>query len=98
VASQQNDRIRIAAASSIKFALDSIVQAFEARQPGRVDISYGSSGKLFEQISNGAPFDIFFSADMNYPSLLREKNMAVSEPYIYGVGRLVVWSKKIEVR
>ena len=98
VASQQNDRIRIAAASSIKFALDSIVQAFEARQPGRVDVSYGSSGKLFEQISNGAPFDIFFSADMNYPSLLREKNMAVSEPYIYGVGRLVVWSKKIDVR
>lgn len=94
---QQKDRIRIAAASSLKFALDSIVRAFEARQPGRVDLSYGSSGKLFEQISNGAPFDIFFSADMDYPSLLRKRNMAASEPYIYGTGRLVVWSKKIDV-
>ena len=94
----QNDMIRIAAASSLKFALDSIVEAFETKQSGRVDVSYGSSGKLFEQISNGAPFDIFFSADMNYPSLLRKKNMATSEPYIYGVGRLVVWSKKIDVR
>lgn len=96
-AAQRNDRIRIAAASSLKFALDSIVKAFETTQPVRVDVSYGSSGKLFEQISNGAPFDVFFSADMDYPSLLRKKNMAASEPYIYGVGRLVVWSKRIDV-
>lgn len=95
---QQDGRIRIAAASSLKFALDSIVKAFESGHPVQVDVSYGSSGKLFEQISNGAPFDIFFSADMDYPSLLKQKNMAVAEPYRYAIGRLVVWSKKIDVR
>lgn len=95
---QQNNMIRIAAASNLKFALDSIMKAFELVQPGRVDVSYGSSGKLFEQISHGAPFDIFFSADMNYPALLAGKDMAIAEPYIYAVGRIVVWSKKIDVK
>lgn len=98
VAAQRTERIRIAAASSLKFALDSIVSVFESGHGGRVDVSYGSSGKLFEQISNGAPFDIFFSADMDYPALLKKNNMAVTEPYCYATGRLVVWSKKIDVR
>lgn len=95
---QQTGIVRIAAASNLKFALDSIVVAFTSERPGRIDVSYGSSGKLFEQISHGAPFDIFFSADMVYPALLAKKNMATGEPYIYGVGRIVVWSKKVDVK
>ena len=95
---QHSNRIRIAAASNLKFALDSIVIAFKAGRPGRVDVSYGSSGKLFEQLSNGAPFDIFFSADMNFPALLRKKDLAASEVYVYGVGRIVLWSNKFDPR
>lgn len=93
---QSSDKILIAAASDLKFALDSIVTVFRKGNTGSVDVTYGSSGKLFEQISNGAPFDIFFSADINYPKQLREKGLTTSDVYPYGVGRIVLWSKKID--
>jgi molybdate transport system substrate-binding protein len=93
---QQPDKILIAAASDLKFALDSIVVVFKKNSGDKVDVTYGSSGKLFEQISNGAPFDIFFSADISYPKQLKEKGLTASEVYPYGVGRIVIWSKKID--
>jgi molybdate transport system substrate-binding protein len=93
---QDPNKIRIAAASDLKFALDSIITIFKKDNPGRVDVTYGSSGKLFEQIANGAPFDIFFSADINYPKQLRAKGLTAYEVYPYGVGRIVLWSKKID--
>jgi molybdate transport system substrate-binding protein len=93
---QQTNKIRIAAASDLKFALDSIAAIFKKNNPGTVDITYGSSGKFFEQLSNGAPFDIFFSADISYPEQLKEKRLVLSEVYPYGVGRIVLWSKKID--
>jgi len=81
----------------LKFALDSVISVFNQRNSGTVEVTYGSSGKLFEQISNGAPFDIFFSADIEYPNKLKEKGLTASDIYIYGVGRIVVWSKKNDV-
>ena len=90
-------KILVAAASDLKFALDSVAKVFRKKHSGTVEITYGSSGKLFEQISNGAPFDIFFSADIEYPNKLKEKGLTASDTYIYGVGRIVVWSKKIDV-
>jgi molybdate transport system substrate-binding protein len=93
---KQENKILIAAASDLKFALDSIVTIFKKNHDGTVDVTYGSSGKLFEQISNGAPFHLFFSADINYPKLLKEKGLTSSEIYPYGVGRIVLWSKKID--
>jgi len=90
-------KILVAAASDLKFALDSVASVFRKKNTGTVEITYGSSGKLFEQISNGAPFDIFFSADIEYPNKLKEKGMTASDNYIYGVGRIVVWSKRIDV-
>jgi molybdate transport system substrate-binding protein len=90
-------KVLVAAASDLKFALDSVVAVFKKKNRGTVEVTYGSSGKLFEQISNGAPFDIFFSADIEYPRKLKDKNFTVTEPYIYGIGRLVVWSKKFDV-
>jgi molybdate transport system substrate-binding protein len=95
-AQSQSGTLLIAAASDLKFGLDSIIAVFKKTNPSTVDVTYGSSGKLFEQISNGAPFDIFFSADINYPTQLKEKRMTLSEVYSYGVGRIVVWSKKID--
>lgn len=92
----QNGKLLIAAASDLQFALDSIVKSFQSRHEGKIDVVFGSSGKLFEQISNGAPFDMYFSADIDYPKALQEKKLTSSEIYIYGVGRLVLWSKKID--
>ena len=93
---QQPGKILIAAASDLKFALDSMVTIFKKNNSGTVDVTYGSSGKLSEQISNGAPFDIFFSADINYPRQLKEKGLTASEDYLYGIGRIVLWSKKLD--
>ena len=87
--------IRIAAASDLKFALDSIISVFQQQNAATIQPIYGSSGKLFEQILNGAPFDIYLSADIRYPEELSEKGHAASEVYPYGVGRLVLWSRKI---
>ena len=90
---QSDDAILIAAASDLKFALDSVVTVFKKARPGAsIEVTYGSSGKLFEQISHTAPFDLFFSADIEYPLSLRKKGIAVSEIYTYGVGRIVIWS------
>ena len=94
---QNSGAILIAAASDLKFALDSAVAVFENANPGaRIEVTYGSSGKLFEQISHTAPFDLFFSADIEYPLTLKKKGIAVSEVYTYGIGRIVIWSKTVD--
>jgi molybdate transport system substrate-binding protein len=94
---QNGDQILIAAASDLKFALDSVVDSFKKGYPdARIDVTYGSSGKLFEQISHAAPFDLFFSADIEYPLNLKKKGMAVSDIHKYGVGRVVIWSQIID--
>ena len=94
---QNTDAILIAAASDLKFAMDSVVTVFKKAHPGAsIEVTYGSSGKLFEQISHTAPFDLFFSADIEYPLTLKKKGIAVSEVYTYGVGRIVIWSQLID--
>lgn len=67
-------KITIVAAANLKIALDSITTVFKIQNPNiDAQVTYGASGKLFEQISNGAPFDLFFSADMDYPNELKKK-------------------------
>ena len=94
---QSQTKITIVAAANLKVALDSIITVFKVQNPNdEVQITYGASGKLFEQISNDAPFDIFFSADMDYPTKLKEKKLTVSPVKLYAIGQLVIWSKKID--
>lgn len=93
---QDSPKVLIAAASDLKFALDSVIIVFKNAHPtATIDVTYGSSGKLFEQISHAAPFDLFFSADMEYPLKLKEKGMSLSNIQTYGIGRIVVWSRSI---
>jgi molybdate transport system substrate-binding protein len=97
VKGQQSSKVLIAAASDLKYALDSIISVFKnVNREARVDVAFGSSGKLYEQISNGAPFDLFFSADIDYPSKLEKKGFIVDRIQPYGIGRIVLWSKKID--
>ena len=64
----QRQEILVAAAADLKFAMDSLVKIFSAGSGDvTVKLVYGSSGNFFEQISNDAPFDLFFSADLNIP-------------------------------
>jgi molybdate transport system substrate-binding protein len=92
-ASIAQERIVVAAASDLKFALDSAVKLFNTKNPGRVEVIYGSSGKLTEQILNGAPFHVFFSADITYPKKIQEQGHASSPIHTYAKGRIVIWSK-----
>lgn len=85
--------IRIAAAADLKFALEEIVAAFLRAHPAdTVETIYGSSGKFHMQIRQGAPFDLFFSADIQYPRLLVREGFAASEVHPYARGRIVLWS------
>ena len=94
---QQAPKITIAAAADLKFAMDSMVTVYKAQNPGAdIEVTYGSSGKFFEQISNDAPFDIFFSADIDYPNKLKDKGLTIGDTNTYGIGQIVLWSKKTD--
>ncbi|HEX5756041.1 MAG TPA: molybdate ABC transporter substrate-binding protein [Arenimonas sp.] len=89
--------LRIAAAANLKPALDALVVAFVQEEPGAsIDAIYGSSGKLHAQIRNGAPFDLFFSADRDYPQSLADSGHSHGPPRTYARGRIVLWSRTRE--
>lgn len=92
-AAAQQTRLRIAAAADLQSAMDDLAKQFEQQTHNKLDVTYGSSGNFFSQILNGAPFDLFFSADLAYPQKLTEAKLA--EPgtlYKYAVGRIVLWA------
>lgn len=87
------DEITIAAASDLNFAFKELVTAYQKATGNYVKLSLGSSGNFFSQIQNGAPFDLYFSADIAYPRKLEEAGLTVpGSLYQYGVGRIVIWT------
>lgn len=91
------EKITIAAAADLKFAMDEIVTGFKMIRPGsEIEVVYGSSGKFHTQIQQGAPFDIFFSADIVYPRELAKQGLTASEAKPYAVGRIVLWSSSMD--
>lgn len=87
--------ITVAAAANVTYALNKIVKEFNKTNPDtKVQVILGSSGKLVSQIENGAPFDIFMSADMKFPQALYEKKLASTTPVIYAQGAIALFSAK----
>src|SRR6202050_1474818 len=89
-------KLSIAAAADLQFALDDISRGFRESHP-RIDVAvtYGSSGNFYAEIRNQAPFDVFLSADSEYPRKLAQEGYAdASSMFTYGVGRIVVWAPK----
>jgi molybdate transport system substrate-binding protein len=87
--------INVAAAADLSAALQEVAADYEKHTGVVVKLSFGASGALTQQIQNGAPFDVFFSADMDYPRQLIAGGQAESATlYRYGVGRLVLWVPK----
>lgn len=88
--------VRVAAASDLKFAFDAIVQRLKTKYPGmRVDAVYGSSGSFHAQLQQKAPFDLFLSADQDYPrDLIRSGIGSDKDLFTYAIGHLVVWVPK----
>ncbi len=90
------EKILIAAASDLNFAMNELCRTFEKLHPGiKVEVSYGSSGSFFAQIKQGAPYDIFFSADASYPALLEGEGFSVKgRRQLYAIGQIVFWIPK----
>jgi len=87
--------ITVAAAADLQFAMQDVAARFQKETGKTVKLIYGSSGNFFQQIQNGAPFDIFFSANLDYPKKLEAAGLA--EPgsyYQYARGKIVIWVPK----
>ena len=88
----------IAAAADLRNALDDITKLYKEKHPDvKIDVIYGSSGNLYQQISNQAPYDLFLSADVSFPNKLEEQKLTAGKPTIYAVGHLVLWSSTKDV-
>lgn len=82
----------VAAAADLNYAFKELVAEYEKQTGQHVRLSFGSSGNFYSQISNGAPFDLFFSADIGYPNKLLDAGLAVpGSLYRYATGRIVLW-------
>lgn len=93
LAGAQDRVVNVAAAADLSAAFKEIAANFEKQKGIEVKVSFGASGALTQQIENGAPFDIFFSADMGYPQqLIAEGHASSATVYRYAVGKLVLWA------
>ena len=98
VRAQAAGRLTIAAASDLRFALDEALLPFRTAQRGAtIDVVYGASGKLATQLRNGAPFDVFMSADIAFAREVHDAGLAIDVPRVYAIGRLAAWSTDAEL-
>src|ERR1017187_7581748 len=84
--------ITVAAASDLNYALKDLAARFEKKTGDKVTLSFGASGNLYSQIQGGAPYDLFFSADIAYPQKLASAGLVESSSLrTYAIGHLVLW-------
>jgi molybdate transport system substrate-binding protein len=87
--------INIAVAANVSYAIEELIKEFNKTNPDtKIQVTLGSSGKLVAQIKNGAPFNIFMSANMDFPQALYDEKIALTEPIIYAEGALAMFSSK----
>jgi molybdate transport system substrate-binding protein len=95
------EEIRIVAAADLNYVFRDIAARFEKETGNKVDLIFGSSGNFYSQIQSGAPFDLFFSADIQYPEKLESAGFAEKNSlYEYAVGKIVLWvpnSSKLDI-
>ncbi len=86
------DQVSVAAASDLNFAIKEVIREFERTTGHKVRLTLGSSGNFYAQIENGAPFDVFLSADVAYPRQLEQHGHAIAgSTFVYGTGRIALW-------
>jgi molybdate transport system substrate-binding protein len=84
--------ITVAAAADLQFAMQDIAARFQKETGKTVKVTYGSSGNFFQQLQNGAPFDMFFSANLDYAKKLEAAGLTVPGSYYeYAKGKIVIW-------
>lgn len=96
--SNETSGISIAAAANLRDVLEELKEAYIQENYGRkVEISFASSGLLVQQIINGAPFDLFLSADSSFPEKLKSNNKTFGNSSVYTYGRIALWSSNLDV-
>jgi molybdate transport system substrate-binding protein len=84
--------LTVAAAADLQFAMKDVSARFEKETGKKLNVIYGSSGNFFQQIQNGAPFDVFFSANLDYPKKLEAAELTEKDSYYqYASGKIVLW-------
>ncbi len=86
--------LRVAAAANLQSVISVLQRDFKQRSGIQIEPIIGSSGKLVAQIKNGAPFDMFLSADMTFPIALHKEGLTLQAPAIYAYGSLIICSNK----
>ncbi len=87
--------IKVAVATNVSYAMPELIKAFNQTNPDiKVQVLLGSSGKLTAQVREGAPFELFMSANMKYPDALYKEGFAVAKPVVYAKGALALLSSK----
>ncbi len=95
---QAQSKLTVAVAANMQYTMQELVAEFNKTDKTRIDIVLGASGKLTQQIQNGAPFDIFISADKEYPQKLAGNKFTLEPPKVYAQGVLVLWSAKPNIQ
>jgi molybdate transport system substrate-binding protein len=90
--------VKIAAAGNLRFVLNEIMEKYKSLNPNvEININTAATGTLFQQIINGADFDIFMAADKEFPDKLKQQGLTSGEVKTYAYGKLVLWSNSIDV-
>lgn len=90
----QKPELRVAAAADLQTVMPALAAEYERKTGVHLVVSYGSSATLTQQIENGAPVDVFLSADMSFPERLAAAKLTDAPPVTYARGELVLWSRK----
>jgi molybdate transport system substrate-binding protein len=96
--STQAQTVKVAAAANLRFVFDEIKASYIKANPKvMVEVNFGSSGALLQQILNGAEFDLFMAADNTFPVKLKDQGAASGEIKTYALGKLVLWSNTLDL-
>ena len=91
---QQENNILVATSANMQFAMEELVAVYEKESNQKIDLVISSSGKLTAQIEQGAPYDIFVSANTVFPDYLYENGFSDNAPKVYAKGTLILWTLK----
>jgi len=95
--SRDENRLHIATAANMQFAMQELAKSFGEETGIKCEIIVSSSGKLTAQIREGAPFDIFVSADLKFPDELYKQGFCIDKPEVYAYGKLVIWTMNTQL-
>lgn len=93
----KNEKLTIATAANMQYTVKEMIEMFHSETGIECQTVVSSSGKLTAQIQEGAPFDVFISADTKYPDELYKKGFTHSEPKVYAYGKLILWTLKDDI-